>query len=534
MERTRTIGDVIFEYIQQEPDNMEHYEQMLIYCKTEHNEDRFELSDKVKKFALEVGKPEVFEMFLLFEARALRFDSYMLFIESDRDIEKQFWLPRRKHLMSVVNEIQRLIDDELDILAISLPPGTGKSTLEIFLHSMMIGAFPDKPNLASGHSGMLTNSLYEGVMRIVEPDSEYRWNEVFPGKEIFTNAKEQTIDVDKKHRFSSLTCRAIGASLTGATRCENLLSADDLVSGIEEAMSLPRLEKLWMSYTNDLKSRKKLGCKELHLATRWSVHDVIGKLERMYEDDDRAKFLVIPALNDEGESNFTYDYNVGFDTQYYEDMKTNVDDVSFKALYMNRPIEREGLLYNVDELQRFFDVPDEDPEAIIAICDTKDRGTDYAFLPVGYKYKDDFYIVDCVCDNSLPEVVDARLAEILLRHKVQMCLFESNSAGGRVAEKVREIVKSKGGRTSISTKFTTSNKETKIIVNSAWVKENCKFKDSSLYTPQSEYAKMINFLTSYSHLGKNVNDDVPDGMAMFSEFAQSLSGKKPQIFQRKV
>lgn len=142
-------------------------------------------------------------------------------------------------------------------------------------------------------------------------------------------------------------------------------------------------------------------------------------------------------------------------------MRNNLDEASFKALFMNQPIEREGLLYDVDELRRYFELPAEDPDAIIGICDTKDKGSDYAFLPAAYVYGNDYYIDDCICDNSLPNIVDARLVDILLRCKVKMCRFESNSAGGRVAEKVQNEVKKRGGITRITTKFTTANKETK-------------------------------------------------------------------------
>ena len=469
---------------------------------------------------------------LLFDA-PYDFDCYMRYIEWNRETEKRFWLPRRKQLLPVCQAIQDLVDDRLDILAISLPPGTGKSTLEIFLHSWSIGRFPDNPSLASGHSGMLTNSIYEGVNSILSDKEEYLWRDVFPtAGAIITNAKEQTIDVGKKHRFSSLTCRAIGASLTGATRCEKLLTADDLVSGIEEAMSKDRLDKLWQAYTNDLKSRKKLGCKELHLATRWSVHDVIGRLEVMYGDDPRAKFIVMPALDEDGESNFNFSYGVGFDKDYFEDMRDNLDDASFRALFMNQPIEREGLLYHEDELRRYFELPDGEPDAILSICDTKDKGTDYAFMPVAFQYGKDFYIEFMLCDNSAPEVVEARLVTELIRFKVKMSRFESNSAGGKVAEKVQKEVKERGGITHITTKYTTANKETKIIVNSPWVKERCLFKDSSIIKDDKEYRKALNFLCGYTMAGKNKNDDVPDGMAMFAEFVQSLEGSKVEVFRR--
>ena len=305
------------------------------------------------------------------------------------------------------------------------------------------------------------------------------------------------------------------------------------MSGIEVALSKERLDKLWETYTTDLRQRK-IGdkCKELHIATRWSVHDVIGRLETEYGDSDRAKFIVIPALDENDESNFDYAYGVGFTTKFYHEQRNIMDEASWRALYMNEPIEREGLVYSADELRRYFELPKEDPDAIIGICDTKDKGTDYAFLPVAYVYGQDYYIDDCVCDNGLPNVVDARLTEILVRDKVKSCRFESNSAGRRVAEKIQDEVKKKNGVTHITTKFTTANKETKIIVNSAWVKEHCLFKDASLYQKKSDYGKMMDMLCSYTVAGKNKHDDVPDGMAMLAEYAQSLSGQKVEIFQR--
>ena len=153
-------------------------------------------------------------------------------------------------------------------------------------------------------------------------------------------------------------------------------------------------------------------------------------------------------------------------------------------------------------------------------------------MPIAYLYGEDVYIHDCVCNNALPDVVDGLLADILLRHKVQMSRFESNAAGGRTAEKINELVKAKHGITNITTKFTTANKETKIIVHSAYIKEHFYFRDSTIYSKMPEYKKMMNFLVSYTVAGKNKYDDVPDGLAMLSDFIQGLGGRKPQIFER--
>lgn len=458
------------------------------------------------------------------------FDSYMIYVELEREPEKRFYEPRREKIKPIVDALQDLEDDYLDVLSISMPPGTGKSTLGIFFMSWIAGKYPDSPNLMSGFSGTLTKGFYEGVLQIIT-DDEYLWHDVFPNVQLVDkNSKEETIDLGKRKRFKTITCRAINATLTGATRCEKYLYADDLCSGIEEAMSKERLDKLWNAYKNDLKSRKKQGCKEIHIATRWSVHDVIGRLSVMYENNPRARFIVVPALDENGESNFDYKCGVGFDKAYFEDMRSTLDDIEFRALYQNEPIEREGLLYPDDELRRFFELPKGDPDAIIAVCDTKDRGKDYAVLPVVYVFGSDYYIEDVICDAS--EAYEGRAVELLARHRVQMARFESNSAGGRIARDIQAELKKRGAPTAITTKYTTSNKETKIIVNAPYVKEHFLFKDESKYVKNSDYGRMIRFLTSYTVTGKNKFDDVPDAMAMLALFAQALTGNKATVLPR--
>ena len=454
------------------------------------------------------------------------FESFLLYIESNREPEKKFYPPRRKVLKQVVDALQELEDDKLDLLAISLPPGSGKTTLAIFYLTWLAGKHSDEPMLTGSHSNSFVRGVYDECLRILDPQGEYLWHDVFPAVSVSnTNAKDCRIDIGKRKRFETLEFTSIGTGNAGLYRASRLLYCDDLVSGIEVALSKERLDKLWETYTTDLRQRK-IGdhCKELHIATRWSVHDVIGRLETDYGNSDRAKFIVIPALDDNDESNFDYAFGVGFNTKFYHEQRAIMEDASWRALYMNQPIEREGLLYNGDELRRYFELPDGEPDAILSVCDTKDRGTDYCGMPIVYKYGDDYYVEQIICDNSNPEVVETRLVMALLEHKVQMSRFESNSAGGRVAQKVQEEVKAKGGRTKITTKYTTANKETKIIVNSPWVKEHCLFKDDSVIKYDKEYKRAMNFLCSYTMGGKNKHDDIPDVFAQLAEYVQSLVG----------
>lgn len=499
------------------------------------------LANKVRFLALRLcatGDIKYYDLYnkaLLFLAQEHKdFDSYLLYAEKNRDPEDRYYQPRRNKIYWLVQKMQRLIDDELDILSISMPPGTGKTTLGEFFISFVMGHYPNTPNLMSSHSGFMTRMFYDAVLNIIT-SNEYCWSDVFPDI-VFegNNAKEETINLGRWQPFKTLTCRPIRGSLTGVTRCEGFLYVDDLVSGIEEALSIDRLDKLYGEYTTDLKSRKKKKAKEIHIATRWSVHDVIGRLERMYEGNPRAEFIAVPDIDPQtGKSNFDYDYDVGFDEKYFHDMEMSMDDVSYRCLYKSDPIEREGILYHPTELQRYIGgLPDREPDSILAICDTKDTGTDYNFLGVFYQYGDRYYLEDLVFKNIDPGTLDELNSDMLVKHHVQQAQFESNKEGSRTANEVERLVKAKGGRCHITKKYTTQNKETKIIVNSSWVKEHVIFKDITEYEPKSDYGVMMSFLCSYTQLGKNKHDDAPDTLAMFAQFVDALLGGEGQVVKR--
>lgn len=499
------------------------------------------LANKVRFLALRLcatGDIKYYDLYnkaLLFLAQEHKdFDSYLLYVEKNRDPEDRYYQPRRNKIYWLVQKMQRLIDDELDILSISMPPGTGKTTLGEFFISFVMGHYPNTPNLMSSHSGFMTRMFYDAVLNIIT-SNEYCWSDVFPDI-VFegNNAKEETINLGRWQPFKTLTCRPIRGSLTGVTRCEGFLYVDDLVSGIEEALSIDRLDKLYGEYTTDLKSRKKKKAKEIHIATRWSVHDVIGRLERMYEGNPRTEFIAVPDIDPQtGKSNFDYDYDVGFDEKYFHDMEMSMDDVSYRCLYKSDPIEREGILYHPTELQRYIGgLPDREPDSILAICDTKDTGTDYNFLGVFYQYGDRYYLEDLVFKNIDPGTLDELNSDMLVKHHVQQAQFESNKEGSRTANEVERLVKAKGGRCHITKKYTTQNKETKIIVNSSWVKEHVIFKDITEYEPKSDYGVMMSFLCSYTQLGKNKHDDAPDTLAMFAQFVDALLGGEGQVVKR--
>lgn len=449
------------------------------------------------------------------------FHSYLLYLEKNREEADKFYFPKMKQLNKhgLIQAMQDLEDDELDILSISMPPGTQKTTLEKFFCSWIIGRHPKDYSLFFSHSSDITRMFYDGVLDITTNSTEYCWNEIFPGVNLqSTNAKAETINFDKYKPFANIQCTSVGSKNAGKVRCNRYLYCDDLIGGIEEALNKNTLDKLWRIYSTDAKQRKlNEQVKEIHIATRWSVHDVIGRLKLLYSGNKRARFIAIPDIDPEtGKSNFDYLYN-GMSVEFFNDQALTMDEISYRCLYKNEPIEREGLLYHEEDLRRYQSIPLREPDAILGICDVKNKGTDFMFLPCLLQYDDDYYLTECICDDTTDYGIQyERLSDLIVNTNMQQCEFESNSGGDRVSFEVNKLVEKKGGRCNITDKPTETNKETRIIVNADWVKKHILFRDKENYNAKEDYGVMMSWLLTYSVVGKNPHDDVPDGLANFA------------------
>jgi predicted phage terminase large subunit-like protein len=469
---------------------------------------------------------------LLFDA-PWDFDAYLRYIEWNRPKEKRFYEPRRKRLKEVAAAMQLLADDKLDILGISLPPGVGKSTMGIFFICWLAGKNPDKPILAGSHSQSFLRGVYDECLRVMESGGEYLWQDVFPGVRIVdTNAKDMRIDLGEPKRFQTIEMTSVGSANAGKVRCEQLLYVDDLVSGIDQALSRERLDKLWDQFTVDLLQRRIGNCKTLIIATRWSVHDPIGRLESMNEGNDRAQFIRFPALNENDESNFDYENSVGFTTAFYRQQRDIMDDISWNALYQQVCLEREGIVFPADRLRRYFQLPDIEPDAIISVCDTKEQGMDYCVMLTAYQYGNDYYIDNIICDNGKVDVIEHRIAQTLKDLGVQRCRIESNRGGTLFAQEVEKIQREIGGITNITTKWTQTNKETRIEISSGIALNRFLFKDDSVIKNDREYRTAMEMLTSYSSVGRAKHDDMPDAVSMLVDFINSFNANKVSVMRR--
>lgn len=475
---------------------------------------------------------EIIERFysvLLIEAQNKVVDSFFRYIEHKREPKERFYMPRRKQFLKIglMDALQGMIDDKYDILCVSLIPGAGKTTIEKFFNAAVIGWFPKDFNLFYSHSGDITRMYYDGVYDIVTNIDDYAWNEIFPNLHVTsTNAKTEQFNVGKYKSFPSVQCTSVDSKNAGKVRASKFLFVDDMIGGIEEAMNPMILDKLWNKYAVDARQRKiqdseGKNCKEIHIATRWSVHDVIGRIQNMYEGNPRVKTIAVPDIDPiTQESNFDYEFS-GFTKEFFEDQQLLMDDISYRCLYKQEPIEREGFVFPEDKIRRYLNLPHGEPEIITAQCDTKGKGTDYFVLPILQKYGDNYYCVDCVCDNTADyEMQYENAANAIVNNGVQECEFERNAGGDRVAMEVNKRVEAKGWICNITDTPTETNKEARIFQCSNWILQHVIFKDESMYSPKEPYGVMMSLLKRYSVSSKKQFDDVPD---VFSNFAVRIT-----------
>lgn len=463
------------------------------------------------------------------------FDSFMLYLEFDRRPDKRFYAPRRKQLKRIVDGFQDVADGKIDLLTVSQPKRTGKTTLGLMFVIWRAGLLPDKSCLLAGRGDSLVKSFYDECLNIMQDKATYNYWDVFPGCTIAnTNADQKTIDLNSKKRFSSIVCKSLSGQMTGVVEASNILYIDDPVQDQLEARNIERLNTLWASVSDDCMGRRKEGVPIIAQGTRFSINDPIGRLQSIAPQMGwKVRIVEVPALDPQtDESNFHYKYGLGFSTEYYRNERKMLADIQWQSEYQQRPIEERGTVFSRNDLQYYDKLPDLEWDAILAVTDPSEGKGDNTCMIVAFVSGTEAYIEDVVFSNALPEYNAPKCGIMCVKYGVKICQIESNANGLLFAEKVETQIKAMNGRTSVRTKRTTANKETKIIVASDNIRNHFWFKNPNYLDPASEYAQYLRNLWSYSQVSKNLTDDGPDCTAMMENMIGTLTTSKVTAFKR--
>lgn len=467
------------------------------------------------------------------------FESFMLYMEKNRPYKERFYQPRINPLRQVADGIQKLVDDELDELFVNCPSRVGKTQIVKMGYLWYGSKNPEMSNLYTAYSDKITSGFYDGLIELMT-DPTYTYAELFPKnveKKLITDGKDLTIDLIRKKTYPTFTMRSIYGTLNGACDCSGLAVADDLFSGIEEALSIDRQVTVWGKFDNNFMKRLKRKAKLINMGTRWAPKDVQGRRKELLETNDKYKnrrwnAVIIPALNEKDESNFDYPYDLGYSTEDYHMIRAsfeeNDDMASWDAQDMQDPTERHGMVFPPESMLTFIpekDLPDREPDRIFAAVDEAFGGGDYVAMPICYQYNDFFYIIDVVFDNGDKKVTRPLIVDACMKYKVRTIKFEETKTTAEYREWCEKQWKEKGFTINSFGKAAPNNvaKKDRIFNKAPEIKE-MYFLHPSLRS--KEYNAFMKNMREFKMEGKVAHDDAPDSMSQLCEMKFGISSNK--------
>lgn len=402
-------------------------------------------------------------------------------------------------------------------LAVSMPPRAGKSYISSLFIAWMLGHFPEHSVMRNCCSDTLYNKLSYDCRNIVRSK---KFQEIFP---------EAKLSQDKQNMkgWNLQTSRQVGyfgAGVGGTVigfGASMLAMTDDLYKSLEDALSDNNNEKVWSWKQGTHDSRLEGNCCSIDIGTRWSESDVLGRLEASGKYDE---IIRIAAL-DENDESFCEDVHT---TEYYHEIRNDLDESIWEAEYMQNPIEAKGLLFPKSELQRFRKehIKDRKPDGTIGACDVADQGDDDFSAPFGDIFGDKVFIKEVVFTKDPVEVTEPRITQAIIDTGCDKIRIESNNGGRIFGNSIRKNINAKKHKSEIQTKPTTKNKETRILMKSGWIKKHCVFLHESDIIKGSDYDRFLKSLTGYKKEGGNKHDDAPDSLTILAEYIDDIGLRK--------
>lgn len=492
------------------------------------------------------------------------FEDFILYFEKNRPQEKRFYMPRQSVLKTIVWDFEDLIYRYIKFLGVSLPSRTGKSTMSLSGLCWVALRDPDLSSAIGSHSGILARGFYSEALSFITSE-EYTFGEMYTfwhDSNVVLEDKSAEylyLNLGTPSRFQTLVFRGIDGTWTGAIDVSLLLVVDDLVRDREHSLSPNRMENTWQEYLNKMVDRKSgkefpaeklaeyqeiynvirklrgqepveltpfAGALEMMIGTLWNVYDPLVRMENLYGSDPLYRFRKIPALNENDETNFPYQYT----TEYLHDMREKLDAPEWMAKWQQAPFVREGLLYQPNELNYFNgECPD---GKTIAVLDPAVGGGDFLSMLIIRIVGKKNYIIDWLYTNETKGKTIPAICSKVIFHNITELHYERNGIGRAFEEDVTKALHERNYYRCKAIPFNAPegmSKEDKILGYSDWVKANLWFIDeeakSTTYSRSNDYTLAMNDMFIYTTVGKNKHDDSVDNLAQAARvFEKSSNG----------
>lgn len=265
------------------------------------------------------------------------------------------------HQEFLIDYMERVHEHEVMRLAISLPPGSAKTTYASHRFAAWhLGIKPNDRWLQGAHTQTFAKDRLGKVVRNLM--QEQRYLSVFPEMRISSSSSAADY-----FEFTGGTgyYKAVGVGQGISGYRADIGAIDDPIASREDAESTTLRRKLHEWYEDDFSTRPMPGSPIYIVATRWHEDDLIGhELQKMGEGrGEHWEVINIPALAVE---NDPLGRGIGdglwpevFGTQFYHSQRRSMTARSWNSLYQGSPIDEEGGVLKRGDVDphRYTDAP---------------------------------------------------------------------------------------------------------------------------------------------------------------------------------
>lgn len=438
---------------------------------------------------------------LFFQELARRnFWSFCLYMDQEFFKDRMF-------LKDIADGFQEIEEGKIKALSVSMPPRAGKSYITSLYCAWILGRNPRESVMRNTCTATLYVKFSYDVRAIVKSD---RFNQVF----------NLQLSDDKKNlngwniegaKMVSYFGAGVGGTIIGFGASKVAIT-DDLYRGMEDALSDTTNDRIiqWKEATHD--SRFESGCARIDIGTRWSRNDMIGRnsADQVYDRE-----ITVKALDEQGQS---FCESV-MTSEEYEAKKLKTPKHIWMAEYQQQPIDMEGRLFeNLETMdQEEFETIKDKITGYIGYIDVADSGMDYTALAIAGIIDDRIIIVDTLFNRENTDINIPQAAAKLNEWGVDYCRVESNSMGAMFARQLQKETK-----TRILQIHNQSNKMTRIIMQSAFIKNFMTFRE----TNSADFHQFMENVEAFSKEGRNKHDDAPDCLSGLAMFIRSMLKKQ--------
>lgn len=433
-----------------------------------------------------------------------------------------FYCPNRSYLCRLCWQLQAFCQSERRVMVVNLPPRHGKTRTAIHLAQWLLGNNPALKIMTGSYnerlSTVFSRAVRDGISEHSFDPARFTFSDVFPHVRVKRGqalASQWTLE----GQYASYLATSPSGTATGFGA--NMLIIDDLIKNAREALNETILEKQWNWFTDTMLSRTEAGYKILVIMTRWSSHDLAGRVLQNWTD---VEHIQMKAQQPDG--SMLCD-SILSQAEYAEKTRFMSAEIA-SANYQQEPIDQKGRLYT--HFQTYDDVPrDKTGKPLFTrVCnytDTADTGNDYLCSITYGEYQQEAYILDVYYTKEPMEITELETARRLVGTNCNVARIESNNGGRGFARNLKRELETLGSnRCRIEWFHQGENKTARILTNATWIQDHVYFPANWRDRWSDYYHAMI----GYQKEGKNAHDDAPDATTGVAEQMQ-LARQQPVL-----